>query len=104
MGRRTRALARQTTTLTAGMDLIGTISNFCTEHESLRLEGLIGGRKWLPRTPAMAAGITDQRWSVQELRADRVPPPQWTPPRRRGRPSKEIKRLIAQWCVERQLE
>ncbi|MCZ7572937.1 MAG: hypothetical protein M5U01_30665 [Ardenticatenaceae bacterium] len=98
LGRRTRALAHQTVTLAAGMDRVGTISNFCTDHESLRLEGLIGGRKWLPRTPARATGITDHRWSVQARRASRVPPPRCTPPTRRGRLSNEMKRLIAQWC------
>jgi hypothetical protein len=28
----------------------------------------------------------------------RVPPPRWVPPKRRGRPSKAIKQLAAQWC------
>ncbi|MCZ7572833.1 MAG: hypothetical protein M5U01_30125 [Ardenticatenaceae bacterium] len=98
LGRRTRALARRTATLEAGMYLIGTVYNFCTAHDSLRLDGIIGGHKWLPRTPAMAAGLTDHCWSVQELLAYRVPPPRWTPPTRRGRPSKELQRLIAQWC------
>jgi len=49
-------------------------------------------------TPAMAAGLTDQCWSVHELLSYRVPPPPWTPPKRRGRPSRVLKRLIEQWC------
>lgn len=31
-------------------------------------------RKWLPRTPAMAAGITDHIWTTAELLSYRVPP------------------------------
>ena len=56
LGRRTRSLARLDETLLAGMYLIGCVYNFCTDHKSLRVPGIIGGRrKWLPRTPAMAA-------------------------------------------------
>jgi transposase-like protein len=99
LARRTRALARQTTTLRTGMYLVGTFYNFCTDHESLRLPGLIGGRKWLPRTPAMAAGLTDHRWSVAELLAYRVPPPRWQPLKRRGRRSAHLQRLIDRWAA-----
>ena len=44
--------------------------------------------------PAMAAGITDHCWTVQELLSFHVPPPRWTPPKQRGRPSHALKRLI----------
>lgn len=60
------ALARQTATLEASMDLLGTVYNFCTEHDRLRLDGLLGGHKWSPHTSAMAAGLTDYRWSVHD--------------------------------------
>ena len=96
--RRGRSLARQMATLRHGMYLVGTVYNFCSEHESLRLPGLIGGRKWLERTPAMAAGITDHRWRVDELLTFHVPLPSWTPPKRRGRPSRAMQRLVARWC------
>jgi transposase-like protein/IS1 family transposase len=62
--RRGRALARQTCTLRHGMYLIGTIYNFCTPHESLRLPKTAAGGACTERTPAMAAGITDHCWSV----------------------------------------
>lgn len=97
--RRGRALARQTTTLQRGLYLIGTVYNFCTNHKSLRLPGLIGGHKWLPRTPAMAAGLTDHCWTVHELLTFRVPLPPWAPPKRRGRMSNATKQLVAQWCT-----
>ncbi len=89
--RRGRALARRTLTLQHGMYLIGTVSNFCTPHASLAHTGR-------GTTPAMAAGITDHCWTVQELLSFHVPPPRWTPPKQRGRPSHAFKRLIARWC------
>lgn len=96
--RRGRALARQRHTLYEAAYLMGTLYNFCTDHDSLRIPGLIGGHKWLPRTPAMAAGIADHRWSVYELLAYHVPLPTWSPPRRRGRRSAALRALIARWC------
>ena len=89
--RRGRALARRTLTLQHGMYLIGTVYNFCTPHASLTPTR--GGT-----TPAMAAGITDHCWTVQELLAFHVPPPRWTAPTQRGRPSQALKRLIERWC------
>ena len=98
--RRGRALARQTTTLHDAMYLVGTVYNFCTYHKSLRVPlHLPGGRRcWLHRTPAIVAGITDHLWTVKELLSFRVPPPPWKPPRRRGRPSRAVKALVAHWC------
>jgi transposase-like protein len=89
--RRGRALARRTLTLQHGMYLIGTISNFCTPHASLAQAGS-------KTTPAMAAGITDHGWTVQEWLSFHVPPSRWTPPTKRGRPSHALKRLIERWC------
>jgi hypothetical protein len=37
--RRTRALARRTVTIEQGIWLVGTLYNFCTAHESLRVPG-----------------------------------------------------------------
>jgi transposase-like protein/IS1 family transposase len=89
--RRGRALARHTLTLQQGRYLIGTVDNFCTPHASLAPSR--GGT-----TPARAAGITDHGWTVRELLSLHVPPPRWTPPPRRGRPSHALKRLITRWC------
>jgi transposase-like protein len=88
--RRGRALARHTETLQHGMYLIGTVYNFCTPHASLSAAG--------KTTPAMAAAIADHCWSVRELLSYHVPPPRWTPPTQRGRPSHVRKRLIERWC------
>ena len=97
--RRGRALARHTLTLHHGMYLIGTVYNFCTPHASLRLAGATTGVAGIARTPAMAAGITDHCWSVRELLSFHVPPPQWLPPKRRGRPSRVLQRMVARWCL-----
>jgi len=99
--RRGRSLLQQTPTLRVGVCLVGTVYNFCTYHESLRVLLYVGraGRKhWVSRTPAMAAGITDHLWSVLELLSYHVPPSPWTPPKYRGRPSNATRKLIEQWC------
>jgi len=101
LSRRTRTLARQPQTLQAGMYILGCVYNFCTYHHALRISVELphGKRRWLQRTPAIAAGLTDHLWSIEALFRFKVPPPPWTPPKRRGRPSKEILRLIERWCT-----
>ncbi|MBC8506284.1 MAG: IS1 family transposase [Chloroflexi bacterium] len=100
LARRTRNLAQQAETLLDGMFTVGTFYNFCDNHHSLRLKLSVGkyGYRWVQRTPAMAAGLTDHRWSVEELFFFKVPPPRWKPPKRRGRPSKALLQIIIQWC------
>jgi transposase-like protein/IS1 family transposase len=97
LARRCRALARHTRTLEHGMYLVGTVYNFCTAHASLRLTASAAGTAPRHRTPAMAAGITEHCWTVQELLSFHVPPPPWAPPKRRGRPSRAFQRLIERW-------
>lgn len=98
--RRTRTLARRPETLTAGMYLVGCTYNFCDYHQSLRLKLSVGsyGYRWVHRTPAIAAGLTDHRWTMAELLSFRVPPPRWEPPKLRGRPSIEMRQLVQQWA------
>lgn len=96
--RRGRALARQTGTLRHGMYLIGTVYNCCTPHASLRWTKTAAAGACLDRTPAMAAGILDHCWSVRELLLFHVPPPRWTPPKRRGRPPRALQLLVTRWC------
>jgi hypothetical protein len=46
------------------------IYNFVTPHGAPRRRvrgGTPQGRKWQPRTPAMAAGLTNHVWSLEEL-------------------------------------
>jgi transposase-like protein len=87
--RRGRAIARTEAMLTAGMWLVGCAYNFCWYHDRLRQEAVPGrGRKWLERTPAMAAGLADHPWTMSELLHYQVPLPAWVAPKRRGRPPK----------------
>ena len=89
--RRGRALARTQAVLTAGMYLVGCAYNFCWLHASLRLPAPPGGRvKWQQRTPAMAAGLTDHCWTMDELLRSQVPLSAWVPPKRRARPPKPV--------------
>jgi transposase-like protein len=90
LARRCRALARPTLTLHEGMFVVGTVYNFCTPHESLS--------HVQKTTPAMAVGITDHCWTIHELLAFHVPLTRWAPPKRRGRPSGVLQRLIERWC------
>ncbi|MCO5185354.1 MAG: hypothetical protein M9965_15620 [Anaerolineae bacterium] len=77
MSRRSRVLAQQTTTLNAGMYIVGCCYNFCDAHKSLRIRLAYGSfdHRWIQRTPALAAGLTDHIWSTQELLMYRMPPP-----------------------------
>jgi transposase-like protein len=98
--RRSRALVRNPQTLEPLMYLMGCVYNFCTEHKSLRLKLWVGrhGYRWVQRTPAIAAGLTDHIWTIKELLLFRTPPPEWQPPKHRGRRSRAEKALIARWC------
>lgn len=77
LGRRTRHVARRPETLAGGLYLVGCVYNFCTYHHSLRRPIHLPGNRirWVQRTPAMAAGLTDHCWTVHELLSYRVPPP-----------------------------
>jgi transposase-like protein len=89
--RRGRAIARTEATLTAGMWLVGTAYNFCRPHDSLRqFAPDHAARKWLLRTPAMAAGLTDHPWALDDLLRVQIPLPRRVPPKRRGRPPKRL--------------
>jgi hypothetical protein len=89
--RRGRAIARTEAALTAGMWLVGTAYNFCWPHDSLRqLAPDHAARKWLLRTPAMAAGLTEHPWALDDLLRFQIPLPRWVPPKRRGRPPKPL--------------
>jgi len=98
--RRSRALIRHPQTLGSLMYLMGCVYNFCTEHKSLRLKLWVGshGYRWVRRTPALAAGLTDHIWSVKELLLFRIPPPGWQPPKHRGRRSRAEMAVIARWA------
>ena len=96
LARRGRAIARGAGTLTAGMYLVGCAYNFCWTHDSLRVAAGTGQpRKWRERTPAMAAGLTDHRWTMGEWLSQPIPLLPWAPPKRRGRPPKRSQAAMA---------
>lgn len=98
--RRTRNLAQQAETLLAGMYLVGCFYNFCDFHHSLRLKLSVGsfGHRWVQRTPAIAAGLTDHQWTPAELFSFKIPPPRCEMPKQRGRPSTAMLQLVQQWA------
>jgi hypothetical protein len=85
VGRRVNTLCRGEEGLRDQMVLFQTYHNFVLPHASLRqslpvAEATNGGsaKVWRPCTPAMAAGLTDHVWSLQEVLCYRVPP--WPQP------------------------
>jgi len=91
LARRTRALAHRDVVLTAGMVLVGAAYTFVWPHQSLRLPTSGPGPQAQERTPAMAAGLTDHPWTIDDLLRYQAPPAPWVPPprpTRRGRPPK----------------
>jgi hypothetical protein len=74
--RKTLSYSKKNYYLQRHLDLEDAVFNFVRPHQALRmtLPRLILGRKWYQRTPAMAAGLTDHRWSLEELLSFRIPP------------------------------
>ena len=50
------------------------VYNLVRPLKTLRLELNEYPRRWLPRTPAMVAGLTDHIWTIEELLTIRVSP------------------------------
>jgi hypothetical protein len=93
-------LAQQVQTLVVGMYLVGCFYNFGDFHQRLRLKLSVGsfGYRWVRRTPALAAGLTDHPWMPAELFNFRALPPHWQLPKQRGRPSTAMLQLAQQWA------
>jgi IS1 family transposase len=87
------AIGRRVSTLCKGEDgvrqqlaLYHVYYNFCLPHTSVRqplpqaepTHGTGSAKRWQPRTPAMAAGLTDHVWTLREVLLFRVPP--WPQP------------------------
>lgn len=58
---------------TAAIDLFQAWYNFIKPHKSLRQPLTHTTKKWRQRTPAMAEGLTDHIWNLEELFNFRVP-------------------------------
>jgi IS1 family transposase len=86
VGRRVSTLCKGEDGLRQQLALYHTYYNFCLPQTSLRLplpqpeatHGTGTAKRWQPRTPAMAAGLTDHVWTLREVLLFRVPP--WPQP------------------------
>jgi transposase-like protein/IS1 family transposase len=58
--RRRRTPAHGTALVESGLHLLRLAYNDCWAHESLRVRAIGTGRRWLERTPAMAAGLAER--------------------------------------------
>jgi IS1 family transposase len=86
VGRRVMTLCKDEEGLHQQLALYHTYYNFCLPHAALRLplpqpkptHGNGSAKCWRPRTPAMAAGLTDHVWTLRDVLRCRVPP--WPQP------------------------
>jgi hypothetical protein len=86
VGRRVLTLCKGEEGLRQQLALYHPYYTFCLLHASLRqplaqpaaTNGNGSAKLWPPRTPAMAAGLTDHVWTLREVLRFRVPP--WPQP------------------------
>jgi IS1 family transposase len=86
VGRRVMTLCTGEAGLRQQLALYHGYYNFCLPHASVRqplpqpepTNGHGSAKCWQPRTPAMAAGLTDHVWTLREVLLFRVPP--WPQP------------------------
>jgi hypothetical protein len=71
--RKTHAFAKRDATWDALVDLQLFDHNFHRAHRALQLPLADGRRRYHHRSPAMALGLTDHRWSFLELLTTRLP-------------------------------
>lgn len=82
LARKVLSYAKTGMGLAQQVSLTRTYYNFCLPHRALRLplpepiptKGNGSPKCWQPRTPAMAAGVTDHLWTMEELLLFRAPP------------------------------
>jgi hypothetical protein len=76
IGRRVNTLCKHEAGLRQQLAMFQAYHNFCLPHASLRLllPETDDIRRWQPRTPAMAAGLTERVWSMRAILKYRVPP------------------------------
>jgi hypothetical protein len=71
--RKTHAFARRDATFDALLGLQLFDHNFHRSQKALRLDACDGRHRYQQRSPAMALGLTDHRWSFHELLTTRIP-------------------------------
>ena len=67
--RKTMGFSKEKIPLAESLNLYSAIYHFVKPHNGLKLEldAREGNKRWIYRTPMMAAGITDHIWTVEEL-------------------------------------
>src|SRR2546426_5585348 len=86
LGRRVTTLCKHEDGVRQQLALYHVYYNFCLPHASLHVplpqplptNGTGSAKTWRPRTPAMAAGLTERVWTLREVLLFRVPP--WPQP------------------------
>lgn len=85
LSRKCRHAARRREALETGMYLIGCTYNFCCVHHELSKTQHLG----YACTPAMAAGVTDHLWTIQEVLTYKIAPAPWIQPKHSRRSQKK---------------
>jgi hypothetical protein len=67
MVRKTLSFSKEEEMLRASCALEDSVYNLMRPVKTLRIEVNNDLRRWQPRTPAMAAGLTDHIWTIEEL-------------------------------------
>ena len=83
--RKCRHAAHRLEALETGMYLIGCTYNFCFPHHELSKATHFGS----VCTPAMAAGLTDHLWTIQEVLIYKIAPALWVEPKKARRSRKK---------------
>jgi len=65
--RKTLAFSKMVAMYRASATWEDLVYNLARSLRTLRLEDRNAGHRWLPRSPAMVAGLTDHVWTVKEL-------------------------------------
>ncbi len=65
--RKTLGYSKELEMLRASCEWEETVYNLARAHKTLREPSKEEGRRWRKRTPAMAAGLTDHIWRIEEL-------------------------------------
>jgi hypothetical protein len=65
--RKTLGFSKRVTMLRAACVWEDVVYNFAQRVKTLRIKSNDGNRRWLPRSPAMAAGLSDHIWSIREV-------------------------------------
>jgi hypothetical protein len=71
--RKTMNYSKKSENHSYAMDFFQAWYNFIKLHDSLKLEINQGNKRWYQRTPAMAEGLTEHIWTIEEFLNFRVP-------------------------------